>query len=77
MKKQVDQFVVVTEAGQEETVYVYKDMIDASTLSEPGKVIEGKLKEHRTADGCAVNVLSEDSYEILYPLGNMRATKKS
>ncbi len=77
MKKQVDQFVVVTEAGQEETIYVYKDMIDASTMSEPGKVIEGKLREHRTSDGCAVNVLSEDTYEILYPLGNMRATKKS
>lgn len=76
MKKQVDQFVVVTEDGHEETVFVYVDLVDASTLSEPGKIIEGKLKEHRTVEGHPVNVLTDGSYEILSPLGSKNATKK-
>lgn len=76
MKKKVDEFVVVTEDGQEEMLFVYVDLIDVSTLSEPGKVMEGKLRECRTADGHAVNVLPDGAFEILYPLGNKKAAKK-
>lgn len=76
MKKQIEQFDVVTEDGGRDTVFVYVDMIDASTFQEPGKVIESKLRECRTVDGHFVNVLPDGSFEILYPLGNKKANRK-
>lgn len=51
--------------GRSYTIFVFTDIIDATTMSGPA-VIKG-LKEFRTSDGEAVNRLDRGSYLIVGP----------
>lgn len=73
---QTGSFTAITNDDDEEVeICIFKDLIDASTMSEPNKWIEGKLRTLLTADGHHVNHLGDDLYEILYPMGSKKARK--
>ena len=64
MKRKTDEFVVITDSGQKYTIYEYTNFIDVGTFQNPKATIPG-LREFRTSDGMAVNILKEGSYEIV------------
>ncbi len=65
---QTGSLTVITDDDEEVEVFMYKDLIEASTKSEPDKWIKGKLVTLITADGYHVHDLGDDRYEILYPI---------
>lgn len=74
--EQTGRFVVLTDDDDKSVdVFIWKDLIDVSTSSEPNKWLDGKLKTLLTADGDHVNNLGDDEYEILYSMGSKRARK--
>ena len=75
MKEMIDRFEVGTEDGERHIVCVYEDVIPAGTSDDPHATIRGKLKEYRTTEGYAVNVVDAQCgvFEILLPLGRAEA----
>lgn len=64
MKRNTGKFTAYGDDGQDYTIYIYTNFIDAGTLSNPRDEMEG-LKELRTSDGKAVNWLSKGEYKIV------------
>ena len=54
-----DRFTVQDEDGNSYEVREYTSMIDTSTMGDSGSETEG-LKEFRTSDGQALNVIDQD-----------------
>ncbi len=52
------------EKGNEYVIYIYTDILDASTRGNPQAEIEG-MKELRTEAGQAVNRLEKGKYQVV------------
>lgn len=64
MKRLIDEFDVISEDGQEFHILVYREIINAGTMTDPHATIEG-LKSLRTSEGYHCNWIDENNFEIV------------
>lgn len=57
-------FLAYDDEGNEYTIYQYVEILNVSTMEDPGGEIEG-LKSLRTAQGQAVNRLDKGQYMLV------------
>ena len=61
----MDEFEAISDDGVEVTIVMFEDRIPAGSFSDPGASVRGKLLDVRTADGYAVNMIDNDTFEIV------------
>ena len=57
-------FTAVGEDGEAHRIDIFTDIIDAGTVADPDAEMEG-LKQLRTEDGMAVNLLEKGKYQVV------------
>ena len=61
----VDEFVAVSDDGIEVTIVMYEDCIPAGSLLDPGASVRGDLLDVQTADGYAVKMIDNNTFEVV------------
>jgi hypothetical protein len=64
MKKHTGTFTAYDDFGQEHVIYIYTDIIDAGSNTNPHATIEG-MKELLTESGECVNSKENGVYEVV------------
>lgn len=64
MKRKTESIKAKGDDGRQYTIYIYTDLLDASSFENPNAVTEG-VKELRTSDGMVVNLLQKGVYQIV------------